>query len=68
MRQPGRAWSQHDVALTLRFDINRYWLVKLEGHYMRGTAQLSPDINDNRPRTELDPSWLLFLAKTTLYF
>jgi hypothetical protein len=67
-RQPGRAFSQHDVALTLRFDINRYWLVKLEGHYMRGTAQLSPELNDAKPRTELDPSWLLFLAKTTLYF
>jgi hypothetical protein len=68
VRQPGRAWSQHDVALTLRFDINRYWLVKLEGHYMRGTAQLSPDINNDRPRTAMEPSWLLFLAKTTLYF
>ena len=29
---------QHDVAATLRFDINSHWLVKLEGHYMTGTA------------------------------
>jgi hypothetical protein len=68
VQQRGRAWVQHDVALTLRFDINSYWLVKLEGHYMRGTAQLSPELNDAKPRTDMDPSWLLFLAKTTLYF
>lgn len=31
---------QHDVALTLRFDLNLYWLVKLEGHYYNGAAGL----------------------------
>src|SRR6185369_9613713 len=31
----GRDSFQHDVAATLRFDINPYWLVKVEGHYMK---------------------------------
>ena len=31
---------QDDVAGTLRFDINNFWIVKLEGHYMHGTAAL----------------------------
>jgi hypothetical protein len=59
---------QHDVAGTLRFDINDHWLVKLEGHYMRGTAALSSALNDNLPLAQLAPSWALFLIKTTAYF
>jgi hypothetical protein len=64
----GRAGSQQDVALTLRFDINPYWLVKVEGHYIRGTAALDTNINDHRPLSQLERDWLLFLLKTTLYF
>jgi hypothetical protein len=64
----GRQASQHDVATTMRFDINPHWLVKLEAHYMYGTADLSPALNDNIPLAALDRSWLLFLAKTTAYF
>jgi len=37
----GRENVQHDLAATLRFDINPNWLVKLEGHYMHGTARIS---------------------------
>ena len=36
---------QHDFAATLRFDINPYWLVKLEGHYIDGTTDVSPALN-----------------------
>ena len=59
---------QHDFAFTLRFDINRYWLIKAEGHYMRGTAGLSSSLNGNRPLTALTPDWALFALKTTAYF
>jgi hypothetical protein len=64
----GRANVQHDVAATVRLDINTHWLVKLEGHYMAGTAGLNPMLNDNTPRTALDRYWGAFFAKTTAYF
>lgn len=54
---------QHDTALTLRFDIFPFWLLKLEGHYMNGTAVLQAAENPN-PKSD----WFLFLAKTTAYF
>jgi hypothetical protein len=59
---------QHDVAGTLRFDINSFWLFKLEAHYMRGTASLDPLLNDNVPVSQLDGSWVVLLAKTTVSF
>jgi len=64
----GREAMQHDVAATARFDINSFWLVKLEAHYLNGTAALSPSLNDNRPRSELARDWGVFLVKTTAYF
>lgn len=64
----GRAGSQQDLALTLRFDINSFWLIKVEGHYLRGTAGLSSDLNDNKPLSELALNWFSFLLKTTLYY
>jgi len=67
-RDGTRADSQHDVAATLRFDINSHWLVKLEAHYMRGTAALSPALNDGRRLVDLTRTWGLFLVKTTAYF
>ncbi len=62
------AGEQHDIAATLRFDINQYWLIKLEGHYMKGTALLDPQLNGGVPLASLPPRWWLFLAKTTLTF
>ena len=62
------AGVQHDFALTLRFDVNRYWLIKAEGHYMRGTAGLSSSLNGNQPLGALTPDWALFAVKTTAYF
>lgn len=59
---------QHDVALTLRYDLTQHWLLKLEGHYMHGTAALASEMNDGVPPAELTRDWGLFLAKTTAYF
>jgi len=59
---------QHDVAVTARFDINEHWLVKAEGHFMHGTAGLSPMDNDNVPQSSLTRDWGLLLLKTTAYF
>ena len=64
----GRAAWQHDVAATLRFDINDHWLFKLEGHYMAGTAGLTTALNDNVGLPLLERNWVVFLAKTTAYF
>jgi hypothetical protein len=59
---------QHDFALTTRFDVNEHWLVKLEGHFMRGTAGLNSAENDNIPQSALQRDWGLFIIKTTAYF
>jgi hypothetical protein len=56
---------QDDLAATLRFDINAFWLVKLEAHYMHGTALVA----DAAAMQATDPEdWGLFLIKTTAYF
>ncbi len=63
-----RERQQHDLALTLRFDINEYLLVKLEGHYMHGTAALNSALNGGTPNSELLENWAVFFVKTTGYF
>jgi len=64
----GPQGRQLDAALTLRFDVNSFWLIKLEGHYMHGTAGLSSSLNGNRPLSTLTPDWALFTVKTTAFF
>ncbi len=67
-RRSGREAMQHDLAATLRFDINHNWLVKLEGHFMSGTAMLNAELNDGRLPSTLDRNWGVFLAKSTVHF
>jgi hypothetical protein len=64
----GREDQRHDVAGSLRFDINEHWLVKLEGHFISGTAELRPALNDGTPNAEMKRNWGLFAVKTTAYF
>lgn len=64
----GREASQRDLAVSLRFDVNPWWLVKAEGHWMHGTAALDPALNDGKPLKDLAEDWGLFLVKTTAYF
>lgn len=64
----GRDKSTHDVAGTLRFDVNSWWLVKLEGHFISGTADLNSALNDGRPLTSLEQNWGAFFVKTTAHF
>ncbi len=57
--------NQKDVALTLRFDPRDNWLIKVEGHYLTGTALLSDDAaNPNRRNN----GWFMLAVKTTLSF
>ncbi len=62
------AARQNDLAVTVRFDINSFWLVKLEGHYMFGTAGLDTTLNNNLPTSQLAERWGVFLLETTAYF
>ena len=64
----GRERQQHDLAVSVRFDIGVHWLIKLEGHYYNGTAVLRAQLNDGKQPKELRRSWGLLLAKTTAYF
>ena len=64
----GKDAYQHDFAATLRFDVTMHWLFKLEGHLMRGTAALDPNLNGGTPLNKLTRDWTLLLLKTTAYF
>lgn len=64
----GRQSYRHDVALALRFDLTDNWLLKLEGHYFHGTADLNEGLNGGTVLRDLETNWSLFLAKTTVYF
>ncbi len=64
----GRERVQHDVAGTLRFDINDHWLFKLEGHFMSGTAALASDLNEGQLPSRMTKNWGVFLVKTTAHF
>jgi hypothetical protein len=57
--------SQKDAALSFRFDPKPWWVFKMEGHYIRGTALL--DDNDDNP-VRNDNGWFMFLVKTTFSF
>jgi len=59
---------QHDLAITMRYDITENWLLKLEGHYMRGTGGLSSTLNYGESPGTLPHVWGVGLIKTTAYF
>jgi hypothetical protein len=61
----GRQNMHHDVAATLRFDINAHWIVKLEAHFNHGTARIT---GNAMSRAMAPENWGLFLIKTTAYF
>jgi hypothetical protein len=54
---------QRDLAISTRFDVNDFWLWKVEGHYMDGTADLPISSNPDPTRR-----WGFFLVKTTVSF
>jgi len=56
---------QKDVAFSTRFDITDWWIFKLEGHYVRGTALLQ---NASLNPVRNGDGWWLFAAKTTFSF
>jgi hypothetical protein len=55
------AWRK-DLALSTRFDINEFWIVKLEGHWLNGLSGAS-NYGDNP-----DENGFLGAAKVTFSF
>jgi hypothetical protein len=67
-QRDGRQNYQRDAALSLRYDLNANWLLKVEGHWMNGTAALDPTLNGGKDPKTLTKDWGLLLVKTTAYF
>jgi len=57
--------AQKDLALSFRFDPKPWWVFKVEGHYIRGTALL--DDNAGNPVRNND-GWFMLAVKTTFSF
>ncbi len=57
-----QAWLE-DIALSARFDINQYWLFKIEGHLMDGAALCLTEDND-----DFEEDWWMVTAKMTFSF
>ncbi len=67
----GPSSYQHDLAVTLRFDITPHWLIKVEGHYMHGVAGLDTASNGAALVSDLNrlqEDWGVLLLKTTAYY
>ncbi len=57
--------AQKDTALSLRFDASDHWTFKIEGHSIRGTAQLLDNIDNPVRRSG---AWSMIAIKTTFSF
>ncbi|MGC3957559.1 MAG: hypothetical protein QM813_06250 [Verrucomicrobiota bacterium] len=57
---------QKDLALSFRFDVKDWWIVKLEGHWIQGTALLRDNVANPPPHTQED--WFMLALKTTFSF
>ena len=64
-QREGKDSYQKDFALSLRFDPMPWWIVKVEGHSIHGTALL----RDNLHNTVRDnDGWFMLALKTTVSF
>lgn len=65
----GRESVQHDLAATLRFDVHPHWLVKVEGHYLQGTAGLHNPLRlEPTDISTAHEHWAAFFLKATARF
>lgn len=56
---------QDDIALSFRFDVRDWWILKVEGHTLRGTSLLQD--NHANPVRDKD-RWFMLALKTTFSF
>jgi hypothetical protein len=59
----GDANELKDQCLSLRFDINPFWIMKLETHLMNGLGNVDPDDHG-----KTDDTWMLYAAKLSYSF
>lgn len=59
-----QAW-QKTYTLSTRFDINEFWVLKIEASYNDGFGAFQPVYNVS---SNLEPCWWLFAAKATVSF
>lgn len=57
---------QQDIALTFRFDLNEYAVLKIEGHQMQGTNLVV--VTDNEDSDFSEEDWYYGAAKLTVSF
>ncbi len=60
-----RAW-QKDITLSVRFNLNEYFCIKLETHFIDGVGLAS--LQENEPPDEAEQNWMLYAVKTSLNF
>ncbi len=65
--EPAAVRWLRDACLSARFDVNDYWLFKLEGHVMRGLDEVDWKVSTPAGETP-DEGWYLFAAKVTYNF
>jgi hypothetical protein len=64
--EPAHGAWQDDLGVSVRFDVNDHWLLKLEYHAMDGTALTLPGGPD--AATSEARHWRVIAAKTTFHF
>jgi hypothetical protein len=57
--------AQRDAALTVRFDPTSWWVIKVEGHYLCGTALLD---NSSENPVRNSNGWFMLAVKSTFSF
>lgn len=57
---------QKDIALSFKFDISPFWIVKAEGHYINGTANVLKI--DNMANSFENDTWFAGALKSTFSF
>lgn len=62
-----RSW-QYDYAISAKYQILEYWLVKAELHYLNGTANLLNTDGQNEDPSDWDEEWFYAAMKTTFHF
>ncbi len=65
MGQPDFFAWQKDLCAAVRFDLNEYWIFKVEGHYMNGAAMV---LTSDTPFNEMEEDWYYTVVKTTFSF
>ena len=57
---------RRDTTVSARFNITSYWNLKLESHFIDGTHELKPGLQEDPD--DINRYWNFYAAKTTFYF